>query len=666
MKNLQPFILRTVLAVFVIANCLISSAQFTYNYVKAGDDYFRKGDYYSAAMYYEKFLNSNASSKKEAFDPYAVASGSKGQKTKTTNRNEVIYRSGESYRMLNNPVKAEPFYKEAMTFNGFYPLARYWYAKTLRANSKFEEAETEFNTFLAEYATNDSYKSDADKELKNLQFRKAQLERKDLNLYSVSKMAINTAGANSAPVVFGNNLYFNSTRIDENSTGKNPYINRIYETGLTDGGGITKVNIPQENDEHFERPSFSADGQKMYVTKWVIGDSKKSAAIFLSMKNGESWTEPVLLAGSVNTDGYSSQQPFVSPDGKYLYFASDKPGGFGKMDLYVTTLDADGNPGEANNLGGIINTADDDLAPFYFGPAQTLVFSTNGRIGMGGFDFFQAKGSGSSWEEAVNLGSPINSVKDDIYMASAGSKHLLDTIYFSSDRGSDCCLELFTANKIRPRRNISGKIIDCLTAAPMADVTITASDPDTEAPVTSGTTDAFGRYLISIDQEQQIKVLAEHEGYTPKSVDLSKVSPTDTLINISVCLEPPQKPFEPVEDKPAVIPNIYFDYDKATLRPESFPVLDSVVGLMERYPNMAIEVGGHTDNIAGEDYNQKLSEARAKAFVDYVVSKGIDASRMQWKGYGESQPIAPNTIKNKDNPEGRQKNRRTEIKVTRY
>lgn len=265
------------------------------------------------------------------------------------------------------------------------------------------------------------------------------------------------------------------------------------------------------------------------------------------------------------------------------------------------------------------------------------------------------------------MGYPINSVRDEIYITSGASKYLLDNFYFSSDRSSECCLELFSGSKARSKKIVTGFIIDCLTGHPMEGVAIALlENVDSNATISIDKTNAQGRYEVLLDEYKPLRVSAQAEGYIPKEIEFRKSPQSDTLMTITTCLEQPgKKPFT-AENKPTVIDNIYFDFDKATLRPELFAVLDSVVGLMSRYPTMAIEVSGHTDSKGTDEHNQPLSEARAKAFVDYCVSKGIEATRMEFKGYGEARPIAPNTIKGKDNPDGRQKNRRTEIKVIHY
>ncbi len=660
--SLKKYILTAVLAVFGLS----SYCQFAYNYLKAADNYFSKGDYYSAAQYYEKYLSGGMGTKSESYNPYNAAGKPKDKQSKAITKEEVSYKAGESYQKLNNYVKAEPFFKDAAANSSTLPLARYWYAKSLKSNSKFDEALDEFTKFLKDYTTDDNFKTDATKELNNLQFRSAQLKKADLKAYVVNKMGLNVSpGATSAPAVSGNSFYFSSTRPDDgNVDSKAAFFNKIYQGSLA-GSDAAKIKISQGKDEHLEGSTFSPEGSKMYVTKWMLKDGKKAAAIHISTKQNDGWSDPVKLDGDINADGYSSQQPSVSADGNTLYYSSDKPGGVGGFDIWAAPI-ANGKVGSSENLGSKVNSPFDEYAPYYYTPGKALIFSSNGRVGMGGFDFYQSKGSGSDWAEPVNMGYPINSVKDDIYMVSTGKKYLLDTFYFSSDRNSECCLEMFAASKIRAKKRVTGIIINCLTGLPLPDVKVTVTqDEYSNVTMSNNTTNAQGKYEVLLDEYQPFTLKAEHDGFLTKEILVNKISIKDTLISSKSCLEPPEKPFVS-ENKPTIIDNIYFGFDSAILKPESFPVLDSVVGLMERYPTMAIEVSGYTDSKGGIAYNQKLSEARAKAFVDYVSGKGIEASRMTSKGYGSTLPLAPNTLNGKDNPAGREKNRRTEIKVLHY
>jgi len=283
---------------------------------------------------------------------------------------------------------------------------------------------------------------------------------------------------------------------------------------------------------------------------------------------------------------------------------------------------------------------------------------------MGGFDFFQAKGNVGAFQTPVNLGYPVNSVKDDIYLVSTGEKDLLDNVYLSSDRASECCLEMFALNKIRPKRTIFGAIVDCADNSPIPGVTVNFVDGK-GITISTKTTDANGRYELVLDDYQPITAIANKDGYYSKELNFN--APADdfdeTMTNPSLCLN--KIPPPPIEiNKPIVLENVYFDFNKATLKPESFPSLDSLVSLLNFYPKMVIEVSAHTDSRGSDQYNMILSEKRAKSVMDYLIEKGIEVARLQSKGYGETVPVAPNTTpEGKDNPEGRAKNRRTEFKV---
>jgi len=651
--------------VMIAANA--ASAQTTGDYLRAAEDFFSKGDYYSAARYYEKALAGKIDTSGPQFNPYVAQRQNNVKQKPLTGgtRHQIVYRVAESYRLLNNPVKSEPFYQEAAGYGTEYPLARYYYAKTLKANSKFEEAGQVFQQFISE-ATDEQAKADAQKELQNINFITAQLKKRDLKYYTINKMGagINTHGANAAPSLLDKTLVFTSTRKDSNDK-KSPYINKLYWTTIDDNGtNVQLVNIQQDKDVHQGISTFTPDGNTMYLTKWSGKANGKIAQIYMSTKNASGkWSDPVLVGGDINTAGYSSQEPSVSADGKYLFYASNKPGGAGKFDIWVASLE-NGSVSVSQNLGAPVNTPDEEKAPYYYQNGKSLIFSSDGRIGMGGLDFFQAKGAVGAWETPVNLGYPVNSVKDDIYLVSTGDKFLLDNVYLSSDRASECCLELFALNKVRPKRTIYGTITDCADNAPLANVAVAFIDTK-GTTIANKTTDASGRYELVLDDYQPLRAVATLDGYYSK--ELSFNAPADdfdeTMTNPGLCLN--KIPPPPIEiNKPIVLENVYYDFNKATLKPESFPALDSLVSLLNFYPKMVIEVSAHTDSKGAAEYNLSLSDKRAKSVVDYLITKGIDAARLQSKGYGETAPVAPNTTpEGRDNPEGRAKNRRTEFKV---
>jgi len=407
----------------VSAICLVLSAkaQFTYDYLKAADEYYQKADYYSAAQYYEKYLTTNGVMKNGEFDPYTVKTTSVKARKEVSSKEQAIYNLAESYRQLNYYVKAEPFYEEAASFDGpKFSLADYHYATTLRALGKFEEAEKAFRQFLAEYTVADKYTEAANREIMNLQYIQVQMRKKDLNQYTINPAdAFNAEGASYAPVwTSANTVYFTTTRPDGTSP-KKEYINKVYEAAYTDGAfaNAAKVALTQPAEVHQGGTSISADGNTMYLTRWTIGEGSKSASIYMSRKAGDTWSEPSLLNTMVNAMGANNKQPLVMPDGKLL-FASDREGGQGGYDLWMADINASGETTNVTNLGVAINTKYNEEAPAYHAASNTLVFSTDGRVGMGGYDLFFSKWDNGKWSDPENFGYPVNSIKNDMYFAS--------------------------------------------------------------------------------------------------------------------------------------------------------------------------------------------------------------------------------------------------------
>ncbi len=643
-------------------------AQFVYDYLKAADNYFEKGDYASAAEYYEKYMGGDKSGKDKEFKPYTPQNSSKKTAAATSSKEQAMYRLAECYRLLNYPSKAEPQYKEVMAANKTqFPLAQYHYAAQLRALGKYAEAEQNFKTFLAGYTTNDEYKKNAERELKNLQFIQAQLIKKDLKYYTINKAGaeLNATGASYAPAWLNSNtLLFTSTRPLDTTLKTKVYTNRIFQAAY-DGSAISNVAVagmPQEKGVQQGIVSVTPDGNTMFLTKWGISGDKKTSALYSSSKTSNGWSEPAKLGESINATGANTQQPFVTADGKYLLFSSNRTGGQGGYDLWYAALE-NGTPGTPVNMGSVVNSSYDEQAPSYHEASKSLVFSSNGRVGMGGYDFFQSKGVvGSSWAEPVNMGYPVNSVKDDIYLISRGpAKNMLEDVMLSSDRDAACCLELFALKKVRPLRQISGRIVSCDPAKPLTGATVTVVDPANNKTVYTRSVGADGTYSFTLEDHQPLKVQADATGFISNSAAMG--TPADMEEEMmkypDLCLLPEA----PKVDEKFVIENVYYDFNKADLKPESYPALDEIVRMLNTYPNMSIELGAHTDSKGSDTYNMKLSEARAQSVVKYLVEKGIAAERLVAKGYGETAPVAPNEIDGKDNPEGREKNRRTEFKV---
>lgn len=654
-------------SIVVLILSFSAGAQYVYDYQKAADAYFQKGDYASAAEYYEKYLGRDKQTGKE-FNPYTPQSVVGKKSAAMISREKATYQLAECYRLLNYPSKAEPVYKEVMDMNkAGFPLAQYHYASMLRALAKYAESEQNFKTFLDEYKNDDDYRRNAERELQNLQFIQVQLKKKDLKYYTVTKAPelINATGANYAPVWLNTNtLLFTSTRPEDTAAKKKEYTNRVYQAVYTEGsvGDITKTELPQGKDIQQGVVSITPDGNTLFVTRWSVNSKTETSSIYTSTKTDAGWSEPVKLDESVNATGFHSQQPFITANGKYLLYASNKPGGQGGYDLWYAEL-VNGKPGASMNMGAVINTSFDEQAPYYHEASKALIFSSNGRVGMGGYDFFQSKGTIGNWAAPENLGYPTNSIKDDIYFTSRGSeKNILGDVLLSSDRDAACCLELYSLKKIRPMRLVSGRIVSCDPNKTFGGGTVTVIDPVNNKVVYTKEVGPDGMYSLMLEDYQPLKVEAKANEFIAGSLNFN--APPDpeeeSMKNPDLCLIP----VPPKVDEVFVVNNLYYEFDKATIKPESYPAMDDLVKMLNTYPTLTIEISAHTDAIGSDDYNQKLSEARAKNVVAYLVSKGIDPARLESKGYGETMPVAPNKTENgRDNPEGREKNRRTEFKV---
>jgi OOP family OmpA-OmpF porin len=556
-------------------------AQHKTGYLKAADSYYKQADYYSATLYYEKYLlASDKHTDPMTYNPYAAPGPSDKVTTgPAANEQQAAYQLADSYRRLNDPAKAAPLYEKVLSYNNDrYPLAAYYYGICLRSTEKYDAAEEVFSAFLAKYKATDTYSVDAEKELRNLRFIRQQLQKGDLSLYHLHKAAgsLNAGGATYAPVWASGQLYFTSTK-------DQPVMNRIYKAA--DTLAVTRIPLSQSSKMH--QGAVSVNGNTLFLTQWTTDNGKKSAAIYVSTKKNEQWGEPVKLDIA---SGFNVQQPFIMADGKTLLFSCDKSGNY---DLYVAVLDASFKVVSVQPLTAV-NTAADEQAPYYHAASSTLVFASNGGVGMGGYDLYFSKGTIDKLSPAVNFGYPVNAVKDDIYFASkTQTTNVLDDAWFCSDRSAECCLELFSLNMTPPP-------VD----TPVAVVAV--------VPV-------------------------------PTFVDTILHTPVNEAIAIQ---------------------QIYYELNEYTLSASSYPTLDKLAEVLLAHPNMEIEISAHTDSTGTASFNQQLSEKRAMNCVAYLMSKGVPKDHLQYKGYGASKPVAPNTFPDgTDNPEGRRLNRRIELKI---
>lgn len=635
----------------------------TKNVLQLADQYFANGEYYTAAYLYDQYLHPR---KKQNRGTAFILYSKKRRSERKINRPDLLYKQAECYRLSNYWVLADSIYKQCTG----QPDALYWQAVCERALGRYDEAGKNLRLYLEGNASPKQYTASAQQELKTIEFIRQQLARPDALLVKCRKLKAASGyekGAYAVSHAGGQQYLVSSTRTDKPAAdGSNPHYSRLFLATVQNDSlaQLSAVGLPSSAiAENQGAASMSADGRFMYFTQWKKENGKVVSNIFYSIKDANgNWGVPILLP-QVNFGGSSSKQPFCSADGKYLFFASDREGGAGGFDIWYALLQPDGTTATAVNAGPVVNSAGDDLAPFYHNSTATLVFSSNGRAGMGGFDLFATKGQVTSWSEPANMGYPVNSSRDDIYFYAPEKNTLLADAVIGSDRGEGCCIETYRINKTYKTKRLSGAVMDCMNEGPLAGATVTLTYPSGKTRKTY--TDDEGRFVFdTIEYEiEKLKVTISKALYKDTTAEVS-ISGTDEssllveqLFSESLCIE---KKFTLNPDN---VVTVFFDFDKHNVKNGEASKLDSLYHVLLNVPGAKIQISGYTDGKGSDDYNKKLSDRRARACAEYLVKRGIDASRISFESFGACCPVEMEIINGRDNEAGRSKNRRALINV---
>ena len=489
-------------------------------------------------------------------------------------------------------------------------------------------------------------------------------------------------------------IMFTSSR--DNSTGgkTDPSDLKFYEDiyiSKKESGKWTKAQNPGKQlntDSHDAIVGVSPDGKHALIYK---GEENGGDIYECRIQEDGTWKSPKKLPKEINTKYHESSASF-SPDMEGLYFVSDKPGGFGGKDIYFAALSIKGNRekldyDDAVNLGAIINTPYNEEGVFIDVDGKTMYFSSKGHKSMGGYDIYKSEYINGKWSRPVNIGYPINTPDDDIFFSfSRNGKHAYystfnPTGYGQRDIymitllgpekpvifGQDYDLLAYQTipikenamlDKVEIKENlitiVRGKVLDAVTLNPLGGVIVEIYDNELGRMVANFESNTrTGEYMVSLNSGKNYGFAIKAREYMFHSENLI-IPPATTVqeIYLDFLLNKVK-----IGSK-IILKNIFFDFDKATLRSESATELNRLVKMLNDVPRMTIEISGHTDNVGSDAYNKQLSEDRAKAVVEYLIEKGIEEDRLTYAGYGETQPIADN-----DTEEGRQVNRRTEFKV---
>lgn len=403
--------------------------------------------------------------------------------------------------------------------------------------------------------------------------------------------------------------------------------------------------------------SVSADGRTLVFTACNRQDGYGSCDLYITRKEGKDWSTPVNMGEPINTRDWESQ-PSLSADGHMLYFASDRRGGQGKRDIWVSYLNGKGKWNEPKNLGPTINTADEENAPFIHANGRTLFYASNGLPGMGGFDIFVSQRADTTWSEPKNIGYPINTISEQVglYIASDGKRAFYSDDDQSDNGRSRSLLYTFELpdslqKMIVPTRYAKGKVFDKKTGKALSS-DIDLYDLKSQHKVATFTSDSkTGTFLAVLNRGSEYAFYVSKTGYLFKSLSFN-VSDSTSSVNLEIPLEAIEK------DRIEVLNNIFFKTGAYDLDEKSKVELDKMADFMNQNKSIKIEISGHTDDVGSDKENLELSRRRAQSVQDYLQKTGISIERIVSKGYGETKPVITN-----DSEPNRQKNRRIEWKI---
>jgi outer membrane protein OmpA-like peptidoglycan-associated protein len=405
--------------------------------------------------------------------------------------------------------------------------------------------------------------------------------------------------------------------------------------------------------------AISADGRTIVFTACNKKDGFGSCDLYVSYKEGDVWPKPINFGENINTREWESQ-PSLSADGSILYFVSDRRGGIGKRDIYISKKDSSGEWSLAENLGNQINTVEDEISPFIHPNGISLFFASDGYPGLGGMDLFFSEKINKNWSVPENFGYPINTTRDQVslFITADNKKGYYSLEQTQDDAQRNSLLYQFDipqalAKKIKKANVVKGVVSDSKTKKKLgAEIEVyNLKNNNLESKTRSD--ERTGEYMNILSQGGNYGLFVNKPGYFFKSLNFDYSDENDSTAKyFDISLEPLQK------NSKEILNNIYFDTNKFELKPESTPELEKLVKLLNLNPTIIIEVSGHTDDIGKEAENLLLSKNRAKAVFDYLVLNGIAPNRIKSVGYGKTKPALPNTSE-----ANRTKNRRIEIKI---
>ena len=579
---------------------------------------------------------------------------------------EAYLLSADAWDFLNNPVKVVESCQNALIFGGDkYPVTYFFLAQALYKNGDYVNAIKYGNSFIEKKQFTPRQKHDLDKTISNSKFAINAIQNpvpfKPIDLDE----NINTKYDEYWPCLTADEEMVVFTRLlPKNENNPNAFRNRqedLFFSTFDNNSWQKAINMgyPINTPDNEGAESITTDGKKMYFTVCNREGSVGKCDIYMSEKLGNGWSVPINVGEPLNSN-LSEKQPFISSDGKTLYFASNRPGGKGNFDIWYSTCDDQGKWSNPLNMGDSINTPEDEQSPFIHPDNHTFYFSSEGWPGMGGYDiFYSRKNNKNEWSKATNIGYPINTNADEIGLI-VNAKG--ENAYFASDRIIEKGKDIFEFELYKEARPtlvsyLKGKVFDSETNKPL-NAKFELIDLKTGNIINQAVSNKFnGEFLVCIPTDCDYALNVSKTNYLFYSENF-------TLTGVADKSKPFIKdvPLQPIKaGNKVVLRNIFFETNSYALKSESTIELNKLIQFLNQNTTVKIEVSGHTDNVGSDQINQKLSENRAKAVYSFLTSKGINSDRIVYKGYGKTQPVSDNSTDS-----GRALNRRTEFKIMAY
>lgn len=615
--------------IYLLSLLLCLSAAFSQSKLRKADQLFKSYSYTDAGKAYDDYLES---SKK----PPSV---------------QTIKNAGDSYYNIDDNRNALKWYQKLYDIQGLGMSEDYFlkYTQSLKGVMDYDKA----NKVIREYLKNKGDQKQIDHYLSQVKYNDSLSKTKPL--YALKNLDVNTPKSEFGTAFYGERIIFASSKdttklsTDLYSWNNQPFLNLYVGDRNANDGNIYNDAIFLKNvmtKYHEATATFTVDLKTIYYTTNIV--LNKKLALDESRTNNFQIIKGQIEDGKLvkqenlffNSKNYSNGHPSLSEDGRWLFFASDMPGGYGETDLYVVQIGDDGTMGSPQNLGPTINTIGNELFPYF--KNGILYFSSDGHYGWGDLDVYQSTFLGKlKFTEPKNLGSPINSNKDDFaYIVDA-----TDTFgYHSSNRAmgkGDDDIYYFTKGKPICNQLVSGKVINIKSREIITDASIEVRDAFGEL-LSSTKSDASGMYSVTLPCGKKVKITATKANHSTEEKEITagkKDGDEVKDVNFELTKYDDIVKTENGQEKVIVNP-IFFNYDKFDITPQAATELDKVVFAMQKFPNIKIKIESHTDSRGKNKYNEKLSDDRAKSTQTYIISKGIDASRIESAiGYGENRLV---------------------------